>query len=224
MKCSPLTVQHFDHITFNSQWICISQLLRLDFPMWWHSHTCIPHTNSLCLQPFSPALSLSALQSVMDQRTCPKVLYRQHTCSMSLHADATLQLQPCTVDVCVCVDIQRWLHRLCEGPPVLCVCVCARVRVPALTLLKWSNLSCYLEHWWEWDVWPDAFRFRRWLVGWESEMIHKSFYITWSKPSAVWMTVKNVLASRSLKLILLCGLLQPVSYFFSIGFYFYQPW
>lgn len=123
MKCSPLTVQHFDHITFNSQWICISQLLRLDFPMWWHSHTCIPHTNSLCLQPFSPALSLSALQSVMDQRTCPKVLYRQHTCSMSLHADATLQLQPCTVDVCVCVDIQRWLHRLCEGPPVLCVCV-----------------------------------------------------------------------------------------------------
>lgn len=61
----------------------------------------------------SSLFSLSALHPVMDQRTCPKVLYRQHTCSMSLHADVTLQLQPCTVDMCVC------LHRWCEAPLVV---------------------------------------------------------------------------------------------------------
>lgn len=116
------TLEHFDHITFNLQWSCIHH-----DGLWGYiclcggtvRHTHMHTTDKLFVcSPFPCSIppSLSALHSVMDQRTCPKVLYRQHTCSLSLHADVTLQLQPCTVEVCV--NIQRWLHRLCEGPPV----------------------------------------------------------------------------------------------------------
>lgn len=100
---------HFDQITYHLELFETSKAYEVVF--FPPHHVVAPsgsHIQNLfvcsCFScSLSSLFSLSALHPVMDQRTCPKVLYRQHTCSMSLHADVTLQLQPCTVDMCVCV-------------------------------------------------------------------------------------------------------------------------
>lgn len=108
---TPTQVWHYtdalwpDHIPFRAIWN-LQSIWSCFFPP---HHVVAPsgsHIQNLfvcsCFScSLSSLFSLSALHPVMDQRTCPKVLYRQHTCSMSLHADVTLQLQPCTVDMCV---------------------------------------------------------------------------------------------------------------------------
>ncbi len=151
-----------------SQW-----LMRLDLPMWrlTQMQTCIRHTDSLSAALFSystsPSPPLAALHSVMDEGTCPKVLYRQHTCCMSLHADVTLQLQPCTVGVCVCVCVWHPAATTQAVWRTTSRCRCAALHALTLsvnisnratshvTLSTAGNERC---------VWPDAFIFRRWLL------------------------------------------------------------
>lgn len=103
----------------------------------------------------------AVFRSVMDQRTCPKVLYRQHTCSLSLHADSTLWLLPCTT-VCVLahereqqvattdVHVKRQAGHLCRRcrwslAGETCDFAAHRFRLKRLFLWRWGSSSSLMQ-------------------------------------------------------------------------------